>query len=78
MTEAGRVDPPGSTTATASRVDGLLQPGQVVEYDGESWEVWAFDSDGSVGLVRRALGVRPHFVKAPADQLLRREGSSAA
>jgi hypothetical protein len=78
MTEAGRVEAPGSTTAPASRPDSLLQPGEVVEYDGEAWEVWAFDSDGTVGLVRRALGTRPHFVKVRPDRLSRRQGSSAA
>lgn len=78
MTEAGHLDSGGSTTATASRVDGQLHPGQAVEYDGELWEVWAFDSDGTVGLVRRALGTRPHFLKVPASHLLRRKGTPAA
>jgi hypothetical protein len=78
MTDAGRIDPPDSTTATASRPESLLQPGEIVEYEGEPWEVWAFDSDGTIGLVRRALGARPHFVKVPASRLLRRQGTSAA
>lgn len=54
----------------------LLHPGQRIEYREEVWEVWAIEADGTVGLIRLTLGVRPHFLRIPATHLLRPGGST--
>jgi hypothetical protein len=76
VTERSNADSTGADQARAA--PALLHPGQLVEYDGESWEVWALEADGTVGLARRALGTRPHFVKVAASELLPPKGSAAA
>jgi hypothetical protein len=68
----GDTVPPEASRFTDEPV--FLHLGQRVQYSGADWEVWVIESDGTVGLVRQAVGTRPHFLRIPATHLLRPNG----